>query len=167
MEIGGKMNSKYWIFLIVAVSVIMSSFSIYKSVKSDLRAKRNEAQLDSLKAKIFDLQFNFFKQDFEKEVVDLLSSDAQSIESGFLVSDLKLTQRKNVIIVSGRIINSSSVGYRNAVFKINVYGKENQIQINELKPGGSQFFNVEVTDVPVDELKFAIITHEDGQIVFY
>jgi len=161
------MNTKYWMFLIVSVSVLMSSFSIYISVKSDLRAKKNEEQLDSLKTKIFDIQFNFFKQDFEKEVVDLLSSNAQSIESGFLVSDLKVTQREKGIKVSGRIINSSSIGYRNAVFKINVYGKENKIEIKELKPGGSTFFNVNVDDVPVDELKFAIITHEDGHIVFY
>lgn len=161
------MNNKYWIFLIVAISVLMSSFSIFKSVKSDQRAKKNEAQLDSLKAKIFDIQFNFFKQDFEREVVDLMSSDAQGIESGFLVSDLKVIQQQGGIMVSGRIINSSSIGYRNAVFKINVYGKENRIEIDEIKPGGSSLFNIEVSDVPVEELKFAIITHEDGKIVFY
>ena len=161
------MENKYWIFLIVTVSLLMSSFSIYNSIKSDQRAKNNEAHLDSLRSKIFDIQFNFFKQDFEKEVVDLTSSDAQGIEFGFLVSDLKVIKRLNGIMVSGRIINSSSIGYRNAIFKINVYGKEKEIAINELKPGGSSFFNVEVPDVPIEDVKFAIITHEDGKIVFY
>ena len=161
------MKNKYWIFLIVSISVLMSSVSIFKSVKNDQTAKKNEAQLDSLKAKIFDIQFNFFKQDFEREVVDLMSSDAQGIESGFLVSDLKVIQQQSGIMISGRMINSSSIGYRNAVFKINVYGKENRIEIDEIKPGGSSLFNIEVSDVPVEELKFAIITHEDGKIVFY
>ena len=122
--------------------------------------------MDSLKTKLFDLRFEIYRQDFQKETIDLTSGEAQRIAYGFLVSDLKVEQQENGVHVSGRIINSSAIGYENTVFKINIYGKENEIHIDELMPGGSSPFQITIPEVPFDDIKVALITHEYGKIKY-
>jgi hypothetical protein len=89
------------------------------------------------------------------EQADLTNSKLQHLRHGFAVSELKLTRHDTGVLVEGRMINTSSLRYRDATFRIKVGNSNKEFNIGSLAPGASDEFDAELPNLPMENARMA------------
>ena len=81
--------------------------------------------------------------------IDLSLSDVQEIGHGFMVVNLLVEERPDGVLVSGRMINGSSVPHTHIEFELALAGQSKSFHITRISPGNSTGFSVALSDVSV------------------
>jgi hypothetical protein len=89
------------------------------------------------------------------EQVDLANSKLQHLRHGFGVSELKLARQDTGVLVQGRMINASSLRYRDATFRVKVGNSAQEFTISNLPPGSSGEFDVVLPNLPLENARTA------------
>jgi len=89
------------------------------------------------------------------EQVDLGNDKLQHLRHGFAVSELKIDRRDTGVLVQGRLINASSLRYRDITFRAKVGNSAQEFTISNLPPGGSGEFDVVLPNLPLENARTA------------
>jgi hypothetical protein len=89
------------------------------------------------------------------EQVDLGNSKLQHLRHGFGVSELSLQRQDTGVVVAGRIINTGSLRYRDATFRVKVASSSKELTISNLPPGSSGEFQVLLPNLPLENARTA------------
>lgn len=100
------------------------------------------------------------------EEVDLSSPKLQNLRHGFAVSELRMARKENGIVVSGRIVNGTTLHYRGATFRLRAGGKAKEFEVDELPPGGAGSFEVELPTVPIDETRGSTLSFVTSNVQY-
>jgi len=100
------------------------------------------------------------------EEVDLLNSKLQHLRYGFAVSELALSRKDNGVVVSGRLINASSVTHREVTFRIKAGNSSGEFAVANLQPGTSGAFEVTLPNVPLENARNARFSMVSSAVVF-
>jgi hypothetical protein len=89
------------------------------------------------------------------EQADLTNSKLQHLRHGFAVSELKLERQDTGVLVEGRMINTSSLRYRDATFRVKVGNSSKEITIGNLPPGSSSAFEAVLPNLALENARTA------------
>jgi hypothetical protein len=89
------------------------------------------------------------------EQVDLGNSKLQHLRHGFAVSEIKSERQDTGVLVAGRMINSGSLRYRDATFRVKVGNTAQEFVIASLPPGSSGAFEVLLPNLPMENARTA------------
>lgn len=89
------------------------------------------------------------------EQVDLNNSKLQHLRHGFAVSEIKIHRQDTGVLVEGRVINSGSLRYRDATFRIKVGNSASEFAISSLAPGSSGEFEVVLPNLALENARTA------------
>jgi hypothetical protein len=84
---------------------------------------------------------------------DLTSPALQPLSGGFAVTELKLARKDSGVVVAGRMVNTSSLRYRDVTFRIKVGNTSKEFEIGRLAPGGSDQFQAELANLPLENAR--------------
>lgn len=89
------------------------------------------------------------------EQVDLGNSKLQHLRHGFAVSELTTARQDTGVAVQGRLINASSLRYRDITFRVKAGNSAQEFAIRSLPPGTSGEFSVVLPNLPMEEARTA------------
>jgi hypothetical protein len=89
------------------------------------------------------------------EQADLMNSKLQHLRHGFAVSELAIARQESGVRVAGRLINSGSLRYRDATFRVKAGNSSKEFTISNLPPGSSGAFDVVLANVPLENARTA------------
>jgi hypothetical protein len=92
------------------------------------------------------------------EQVDLLNSKLQHLRHGFAVSELAVARQDSGVSVTGRLINSGSLRYRDATFRVKAGNSSQEFAISNLPPGSSGAFSVVLPNLPLESARTATVS---------
>jgi hypothetical protein len=98
------------------------------------------------------------------EQIDLTNGKLQHLRHGFAVSELHLARQDSGVVVSGRLINTSSLRYRGAIFRLKVGASAKEFPIDTLAPGSSGEFEVELQHLPLENARTATLSLVTGGV---
>jgi hypothetical protein len=84
------------------------------------------------------------------EQTDLTNPKLQHLRHGFAVSELSLTRQDTGVVIAGRLINTSSLRYRDATFRVKVGSASKEFNIANLAPGASGEFEILLANTPLE-----------------
>jgi hypothetical protein len=87
------------------------------------------------------------------EQVDMTNSKLQHLRHGLAVSELAIARRDSGVQVEGRLINASSLSYRNATFRVKVGSSSKEFTIGNLPPGSSGEFAIVLPNLPLENAR--------------
>lgn len=92
------------------------------------------------------------------EQIDLSNPKLQQLRHGFAVSEIALERRDSGVSVVGRVINGSSLSYRDATFRLKVESTSKQFAIASLPPGSSGPFELVLPNLPLEKARTATLS---------
>jgi hypothetical protein len=104
-------------------------------------------------------------------LVNLRREEIQPIADGFMVADLAVAAEPGGARVSGRLINTQSVGHQSATFVISTEGdyyaaRSSEFAVMRLPAGSSARFRVLLMGVNPDSLRFGRISYKQSTVTF-
>jgi len=183
----GKRKFKDSLIWIVAVLTLISIISVIvlglfvlnlnkeiADFKTQVKNQENEIAniRDDLKTakESLDLRISLLQMTLPSDSVDLTAEEFQYINNDFAVKISTIEPYLNGVTVKGEILNSNSVTYSNAKFKIST-GFLNLTTKNftviKISPGYSASFSVYLPNTDIKSIKDARITYEEGTISYY
>ena len=100
------------------------------------------------------------------EQVDLTNGKLQHLRHAFAVSELRLQREDTGVRVTGRLINGSSLGYKNATFRLKVGTSSAELAIDTLAPGGSGAFSVVLARLPLEAARIASLSFVSAAVEY-
>jgi hypothetical protein len=89
------------------------------------------------------------------EQVDLTNQKLQHLRHGFAISELNIARQDTGVLVQGRMINASSLRYRDATFRAKVGNSNKEFTISNLPPGSSGAFEVVLPNLALENARTA------------
>jgi hypothetical protein len=89
------------------------------------------------------------------EQMDLTNPKLQHLRHGFAVSDLTIAREDTGVRVAGRLINTSSLRYRDATFRLKAANSSKEFSIGSLPPGSSGEFELVLPNLPLENARLA------------
>ena len=83
----------------------------------------------------------------------------QYLSHGFAVSELNITRQDTAVLLQGRIINATTLRYRDATFRVKVGTSSKEFTISHLAPGSSGQFEVTLPNLPLENARTATFSH--------
>src|SRR2546423_875304 len=128
-----------------SVPVIVRATMIMRRLEAEMHAlQASRSDVDQQSARLtrsVDLLGNAVTT-LSDEQVDLLDGKLQHLRHGFAVSELRTERQDTGVRVAGRMINTSSLRYKSATFRLRAGGSSAELTIDMLAPGGSGDFDV-------------------------
>lgn len=87
------------------------------------------------------------------EQVDLTNSKLQHLRHGLAVSELSIARQDTGVLVAGRLINATSLRYRDATFRVKVGNSSKEFPISNLPPGASDAFEIVLPNLPLENAR--------------
>jgi hypothetical protein len=100
------------------------------------------------------------------EQVELGNARLQPLRLGFAVSELRTEREDTAVRVTGRMINASSLGYRNATFRVKAGTSSAELTIDVLPPGGSGAFSVLLANLPLEGAHVATLSFVSAAVEY-
>lgn len=97
---------------------------------------------------------------------DLTNPRLQHLRHGLAVSELAVERQDTGVRVEGRIINSSSLRYRGATFRIKVGTASSEFTIGSLAGGASGEFSVVLANLPLENARTATFSLLSSAVEF-
>jgi hypothetical protein len=100
------------------------------------------------------------------EQADLGNPKLQHLRHGLAISELAVERKDSGVTVDGRIINASSLGYRDATFRMKVGDVGQEFTIRSLAAGASGEFSVFLPNVPLESARMATFSLVSSAVEF-
>jgi len=173
-EVAAKPSRGPIAFTVVALLVSAVALLALAGVSSRLGAV--SATVDGLKASVDKLESAHARLSrtadvlsnavtlLSDEQIDLTNGKLQHLRHGFAVSELRLARQDTGVLVTGRLINTSSLRYRSAIFRLKVGASAKEFPIDVLAPGASGEFEVELQHLPLENARTATLSLVTGGV---
>lgn len=102
--------------------------------------------------------------------IPLLELDAkrvQDIGDGFLVANLSAEERPDGVLVTGRIVNATSVKHRKVRFRVSLGNGSQTFEINLISPGNSTGFLTSLPGIDLASVSAARIEYLNSTVTYF
>lgn len=87
--------------------------------------------------------------------VDLTNPRLQYLRDGFAISELKVARQESGVLVAGRLINASSLGYRDVTFRVKAGPSSGEFTVDRLSAGSGGEFQVVLPKTSLENARLA------------
>jgi hypothetical protein len=158
--------------LIAAAALAGIVWGVLANQKLEARLRALEVAQASLESTNAGLKINVQRllssvTNLSGQEVDLMNSNLQHLLYGLGVSELTIARQDSGVRVAGRMVNGSTIRYRDATFRVKVGNVSKEFAIGILAPGSSGAFDVVLPNLPLENARLATFSFTGASAVEY
>jgi len=143
--------------LVLVIFILDYFYSTIEGMKNEL--KDIKKQLDTINNERLLEKKN-------RGIIELSKENIQPIDQRFSIIIAGVKKAGSGVNVSSRIINATSLLYKNVRFTFKLSSKELEFTLPELRPGRAVPMTFRFTDVPLNDIRWGTVTYKSADIIY-